>query len=453
MNMYFETALLISLIVAYYVAHGRKFLSLERVAEPSFIVNVLYLLNFPVRALVRMFLGDALESAPALVWDVDTANAALLYSAACMLVFNFSYEYFRRRGSLLVAPATPSLQPLQRISGQMMSYFGLLSLIVIYFTLTSKTNTTFVSDTEGSDIPQVINAIQFAFDAVIIGSLIMYLRTRKFIYLMAFALFFGVVLYQAFLLTAKYAVFGYLIVFLLIMRRFGFTIKLRHLLLIGLVVVPYTIYSYTLRTFDLLAISSDSTLASRWALIENLLSHSNLWDTFVELFLFKITDRFVYLETFMLYLHEINHGIALDLYDMLGSLPTYKIAIPSIFGVDKSAIENIHVWYANKYWYGTPPDTWGVVIPFGRVVESFMIFGWLGSLFFVFYGWLFDILYRKLFCSTNPLLVIYYGFLFYNYIMVDDVLLFHLSAILYGTIFLFGSIWAFNRLSPRRVAM
>lgn len=451
--MYSETVLLISLIVAYYVAHGRKFLSLERVAEPSFIVNVLYLLNFPVRALVRMLLGDALDSAPALVWDVDTANAALLYSAACMLVFNFSYEYFRRRGSLLVAPAVRSLQPLQRIPRQMMSYFVLLGLIVVYFTLTSKTNTTFVSDIEGSDIPQVIYAIQIAFDAAILGSLVMYLHTRRFVYLAAFALFFGIVIYEAFLLTAKYAVFGYLIVSLLVMKRFGLAIRFRHLVLFGLIVVPFTITSYTVRGFDLMAISSDATLASRLELLGSLLPKSNLWDSFVDLFLLKMTDRFVYLESFMLYQHEINHGIALDLYDMLGSLPTYKIAIPSIFGVDKSTVQNIHVWYANKYWYGTPPDTWSVVIPFGRMVESFMIFGWLGSLFFVFYGWLFALLYSKLFCSTNPLLVIYYCFLFYNYIMVDDVLLFNVSAILYGTIFLFGSIWVFKRLRLRRVAM
>lgn len=451
--MYFETILLIFLIVTYYVAHGKKLLSLDRFAEPSFIFNITYLLNFPLRALARLFFGDVLESAPALEWNFDEENAALIYSAACMLVFNFSYEYFRCRGSKYVTATSLSLQPLQRISGQMMHFFILLGFIVIYFTLASKTNTSFSSDVEGSDIPQAIISLQFAFDAAMIGSLIMYVQSRRFVYLVAFAVFFGVVLYEAFLMTSKYAVFGYLVVFLLIVKRFGFTIRFRHLVLFGLVVVPFTISSYTVRGFDLSAISSDSTLVSRLALLGDLFQQSNFLDSFVDLFLLKMTDRFVYLETFMLYLHEINHGVVLDLYDKFGSLPTYKVAIPSIFGVDKSAIENIHVWFANKYWYGTPPDAWNVVIPFGRIDESFMIFGWLGSLFFVFYAWLFAILYRKLFCSTNPLLVIYYCFLFYNYIMVDDVLLFNLSTILYGTIILFGSMWMFNRLSFRRVAI
>jgi hypothetical protein len=444
--------LLILLVAAYYVAHGRKFLSLDRVAEPSFIFNATYLLNFPMRALVWMFIGDEMEAAPAMVWDIDRCNAALLYSTACMLVFNFSYEYFRHRDPLRAASTATSLQPLQPISGLMMSYFALLGLIVLYFRLTSKTNIDWSGDIV-SDIPLAIGTIQFALDASIIGSLILFLRTRRLEYLVAFAFFFGGTMYEAFLLTAKYAVFAYLVIILLIMKRLEFMIRFRHLVLIGLVVIPFTISSYLIRDYELLEISPESTLVSRVMLLENLLAPLDLWGTFVDQFVLTMTNRFVYLDTFMLYLHAINDGIALDLYDRLGSLPTYKTAIPSIFGVDKSTVENIHVWYANKYWYGTPPDTWGVVIPFGRIVESFMVFRWGGSLSFVFYGWLFAMLYTKLFCSTNPLLVIYCCFLFYNSVLVDDVLLFHFRAILDGTILLFGSMWAFKQLRLRPAAI
>ena len=272
-------------------------------------------------------------------------------------------------------------------------------------------------------------------------------------YLVAFAFVFGGFIYEAFLLTAKYAVFAYLIIFLLVMKRLGFMIRFRHLVLIGLMVIPFTISSYLIRGYDILEVSSESTLVGRVTLLGNLLATVDLWDTFVDQFVLTIGNRLVYLDTFMLYLHAINDGIALDLYDRLGSLPIYKLAIPSIFDVDKSTVENIHVWFANKYWYGTPPDTWGVIIPFGRIVESFMVFRWGGSLFFVFYGWLFALLYRKLFCSTNPLLVIYYCFLFYNSVMVDDVLLFHFPAILRGTIFLFCSMWAFKQLRLRLAAI
>jgi len=376
----FETVLLISLVVGYYAAHGRKFLSLDRVAEPSFIFNAAYLINFPVRALAWMFFGDVMESAPALVWDDDRCNAALLYSTACMLVFNFSYEYFVRRAPLGAASTATSLQPLQPISGLMMSYFALLGSIVVYFGLTSKTNITWGGDIEGSDIPMVIGAIQFALDASIIGSLILFLRTRRVGYLVALACFFGWSMYEAFLMTAKYPVFAYLIIFLFIMKRLGFMIRFRHLVLIGLVVIPFTISSYLMRDYyDTLEISSESTLVPRVMALGNLVASLELWDTFVDQFVLTIGNRLVYLDTFMLYLHAINDGIALDLYDRLGSLPTYKTAIPSIFGVDKSAVENIHVWYANKYWYGTPPDTWGVIIPFGRIVESFMVFRWGGG--------------------------------------------------------------------------
>lgn len=450
--MYFETTLLISLIVTYYVAHGRKFLSLDRIAEPLFIVNVLYLLNFPVRAAARMFLGAALESAPALIWNIDECNVALLYSTACMLVFNFSYEYFSRRGAPRVTPTATELKPMSLISVPMMRYLALLGMVVIYFRLTSETNIGFIQNVAESDIPQVVNAIQFAIDASVIGSLIMFLHTRRLVYLVVFVLFYGAVMYIAFMQTAKYAFIAYFVIFLLIAKRFGFKIQFRYLVLFGLMVVPYTISSYLIRDFDLAMVSSDVTLVERLTLLRDLVLPLTLWDTFVDMFLLKMTDRFVYLETFMLYLHAINHDIALDLYDMLGSLPTYTIAIPSIFGVDKSTVENIHVWYANKYWYGSLSGSYGVVIPFGRIVESFMIFRWLGCLFFIFYGWLFSMLYRKLYCSTNPLLVIYYCFLFYDYVLADDVLLFHLSAIIYGTIFLFGSIWAFKMLRLRQIA-
>lgn len=449
----FETDLLIFLVVAYYFAHGHKFLSLDRIAEPSFIFNVTYLINFPTRALVWMAFGDVMEPPPSLIWDDDRCNAALLYSMACMLVFNFSYEYFRRRDPLRAASTAISLQPLQPISGLMKSYFALLGLIVLYFRLTSKTNIDFIGDTGGSDIPLVIGAIQFAIDASIMGSLILFLRTRRVEYLVTFAFFFGGFGYESFLLTAKYAIFAYLVIFLIIMTRLGLKIQFRHLVLIGMVVIPLTIASYLIRDYDLLEISPESTLVSRMMLLEKLLSPVDLWDAFVDQFLLTMGNRFVYLDAFMLYLHAIRDGIALDLYDMLGSLPTYKTAIPSVFGVDKSTVENIHVWYANKYWYGTPPDTWSVIVPFGRIVETFMVFRWAGSLFFVFYGWLFAMLYGKLFCSTNPLLVIYYCFLFYNSVMVDDVLLFQFPAILQGTVFLFGSMWAFKQLRPRLAAI
>ncbi len=57
--MYFETQLLVFLIGAYHVLGGRRFLSLERIAEPVFAVNLCYLLNFAVRTLVVLLFENA----------------------------------------------------------------------------------------------------------------------------------------------------------------------------------------------------------------------------------------------------------------------------------------------------------------------------------------------------------------------------------------------------------
>jgi hypothetical protein len=448
--MYFVTILIIFLIIAYYVKHGRKFLSLDRIAEPVFVVNVLYLINFPVRVILRMFFGDALESAPTLVWDIDTCNQVLTYASVCMLVFNFSYEYFGRGRGVGATPVTSTLPTLQRIPAPAWAYFALLGAVVVYFTLTSRTNINFLYDLGINDIPQIVYAIQFAHDASITGSLIMFLLTRRPIYLLAFVFFFGSLLYYSFMLTAKYAIIAYLIIILLIWRRFGFAIRLRHLGGTLLVVALIFISSYTVRQYDLGAISPDKTLAKRIMLIQSQMKQSSLNEALNNLFLLKMTDRFVYLETFMVYLQALSQNVTLDLYDKLGSLPTYKMAIPSIFGVDKSGIQNIHVWFGNKYWYGLSYDYWGVIIPFGRITESFMILGWTGFLLFIFYGWLFAWLYRRFFCTPDPLLVIYYCLVFYYYILVDDCLLFNFSAIVYGTVFFFGSVLILRKFERER---
>lgn len=450
LNTYSVTILLIGLIGAYYVLQGRKFLSLQRIAEPVFAVNVCYLVNFPVRALLLLSFGDELESAPALEWDFGTCNAVLLYATACVLVFNFTYHYCYAGTVLSAGPAVPELPPLQPMPVAVLGYFALCASVVVYFMLTSRTSINFIYDLGESDIPQIVHASWFALDVAICGSLMMLLITRQPVYLGAFALFLGAFLYYSFLLTAKYALLGYLAIFLLILNRAGIAIRPWHLLTGLLVSAPYVIASYLVRDFDLGAIFPEETLAGRTSLILSLLDGSSLEDTLTNLFLIKITDRFVYLEAFMVYLQALDQNVVLDLYDKLGSLPTYKLAIPSIFGVDKSDVQNIHVWFANKYWYGLPVDDYGVIVPFGRITESFMIFGWAGFVFFAFYAWIFAWLYRRFYCSPDPLMVIYYLLIFYYYILVDDNLLFNVATLVYGSIFFFGSILAF-RFFPRRI--
>lgn len=441
--MYFDTALLISLIVVYYAVHGRRFLSLDRIAEPAFVVNATYLLNFPVRALVLLLVDDVTPAAPTLEWDIDTCNLVLVYASACLLVFNFSYEYFTRGRLLGPFPSAPALPPLRPIPVQVLAYFALLAAVVVYFVLTSRTNINFIYDLGESDIPQIVHVIWFALDAAICGSLMMYLITRRPIYLAAFAFFLGSFLYYSFLLTAKYAILGYVAIVLLILCRCGHAVRPWHLLAALAVVVPYVISSYSVREFDLGEIGPENTLAARASLILSLLEGSSLREVLTDLFLIKMTDRYVYLETFMVYLQALDQGVALDLYDKYGSLATYKLAIPTALGVDKGAIQNIHYWFANKYWYGLPfDDYYSVIIPFGRVTESFMIFGWAGFMFFAAYAWLFSWLYKRFYCSPDPLMVIYYFIIFYYYILVDDNLLFNLSGILWGSVFFLGSVFA-----------
>lgn len=447
--MYFETVLMLAVIGAYYVAEGRRFVSLDRIAEPIFAVNVLYLLNFPVRALVVLFFGDAMESAPALVWDWGTCNVVLLYATGCVLVFNFSYQYFSGARVFPAAPAAPALPPVQQIPLPTLVYFALWAAAVLYFVLTSRTAVNFVNKVGESDIPQMIYVAWFALDAAICGSLLMLLLTRRPVYLAAFALFFGAFLYYSFLLTAKYALVGYLAVILLIMRRQGLAIRPWHLLAGVLVAAPYVIASYGVRDFDLNVISPEDRLATRVSLVLSLLQESSIGAIFTDQFLAKITDRLVYLDVFMAYLQALDQNVVLDLYDKFGSLPTYKLAIPSMFGVDKGAIENIHVWFANKYWYGQPFGGYSVIIPFGRVTESFMILGWAGFLLFALYGWVFAWLYRRFYGSPDPARVIYYLLIFYYYILVDDNLLFNISGIVWGSVFFWASVWALRTFLER----
>ncbi len=445
------TFLLFCLIAVYYVKHGRKFLSLARVSEPPFVVNVLYLINFPLRAIARIFLGDLLESSPILLWNFNTCNLVLTYSTTCVLVFNFSYEYFSRRHALDRTESISLLPPLQQIPAHTFICFALLASVVVFFTVTSKNYVNFLYDLGESDIPRIVYGIQFALDASINGSLIMYLLTRRRIYLVVFAFFFGSILYTSFMLTAKYPVIAYLVIGLLILRRSGIAIRLRHFgiafLLAGLIFIS----SYSVRQYDLRAISPDETLATRTMLIRDELRQSTLKNSLSNLFLLKVTDRFVYLEAFMVYLQALDENVGLELYDRLGSLPTYKMAIPSIFGVDKSDVQNIHVWFGNKYWFGLPFDYYRIVIPFGRITESYMILGWAGFLLFIFYGWLFAWLYKKFFCSRDSLMVIYYFLIFYYYILVDDCLLYNFSAIVYGTIFFFGSLFILRKFESRQM--
>jgi hypothetical protein len=437
-----ETVLLTFLIGAYYAVEGRRFLSLERIAEPVFALNLCYLLNFPARAVVILVFGDAIEIAPALEWDFDTCNAVLVYATACMLVFNYAYQYFSGRRVFRAVRPVAALPPLQAMPIPVSAYFGILAAVVIYLMLNSRTSVNFFHDLGENDVPQIVNAIWFALDASICASLMMWLITRRSVYLAAFAIFLASFLYHSFLLTAKYALLGYLAIVLLILKRAGFAIRSWHLAVGLLVVVPYVIGSNSVRDVALDSIAPEATLAGQTSLILNSVEESSLAEVVNDLFLSKMTDRFVYLEAFMVYLQAIEQDMALDLYDKFGSLPTYKLAIPSIFGVDKSSIQNIHLWFANKYWYGLPFDGYGVVVPFGRVTESFMIFGWAGFLFFAFYAWLFAWLYKRFYCSPDPLMVIYYLIIFYYYILVDDNLLFNVSMIVYGSVFFFGSMLA-----------
>ncbi len=448
----FEMLLLVFLIGAYYALDGRRFLALERIAEPVFAVNLLYLLNFPVRALVLLIFEGTIETAPALVWDFATGNAVLLYATACVLVFNFSYQHFTGGRLFPALPAIHELPPLQPIPIPVWGYFALVATVVVYFLLTSRTSINWIHDLGPSDIPTAVHASWFALDAAISGSLIMALITRRPLYMAAFLFFLGALLYHSFLLTAKYALFGYLAVVLLTLKRAGAAIRPWHIVVALLVAVPYIISSYAVRELDPAAISPEETLVARVSLIATLLERSTVGDVLKDLFLLKISGRFAYQETFMVYLQGLDQGVLPDLYDQFGSLPTYKRAIPSIFGVDKSTVENIHVWFANKYWYGAPPDTWAVVVPFGRVTESFMIFGWAGFLFFACYAWLFAWVYRRFYCSPDPLMVTYYLIIFYYYVLVDDNLLSNFSGIVWGSVFFFGSLWAVRLVVKRRGA-
>lgn len=425
----FEPIAILTVIGGYYVCN-RRILSLENLPQPIFIVNVLYLLNFPLRAIVLLLVPDWLESAPSFVLDFATLSTSLLYSFACVLVFNISYRYFTRNVQPTPAADQTSLPACDPVPPVVFWLYLLLASLYLYYALPSVTNKMFPRIPIESDIPTVVRALDFTLHVAILSSFLMALLMRRKRYVVVFLLLTASLLYNSLYLTAKYPVFAYVLLLGIVLIRAGHTVNARYVVPCLTIFVCYVVYSYLARSV-LAFITPEMGLAARLSLVGGALFEFGPFKLLLDLFLLKITDRFVYLETLMVYMQSLSANVSLDLYDRFGSLPLLPNILGHMLRLDVEVLENLHVWFGNKYWYGLSWPGWDVVIPFGRITESFMILSWLGFILFVGYAFLFSLLYRVFYLSRNPLSVIYYLLVYYYYVLVDDYLFYNLSTILY----------------------
>ena len=444
-----ELGLLLAAILIYYLLHGYKFISLRRLPEPIFIVNIGFLLNFPARAVALLCFQESLESAPTFSFDLDTLNPALLYSFLCITIFNESYEYFLNRWQLNDGFSITDKEAMSPVPTLLYCFYLALGSIYMYYVPLSSSGKTWGSGVE--DVSRYITALQFAFDFIILSSVLMFLRTRRAVYLAVGVMFLGVLAYHSFFITAKYPLIAYSLMLAILTGRAGYRIPRKYILAVAVIATLNIMVSYSTRYYGLELISPDVPLSARFTALSEVFDEFSPSEILQKFFLFKITDRYVYLETLTVYMQYADLGETEDLYDRVGSLPTAVLAVPTavgnLFGVDKSSLEHMHVWFGSKYWYGEAWPSMSVVIPIGRINESYMMGRWLGCLLFVGYAYLFARVYGACYQSNDPLLVIYYLLIYYYYILVDDFMFYQFGTIVYASAMYFSFMFIYKSMN------
>lgn len=447
-----ELGLLAICFLTYYLSYGYKFISLQRLPEPIFIVNIGFLLSFPIRAVAILCCAESLEMAPTFVLDLDTLTDALFYSFVCVIVFNGSYEYFLKKASRSGGAVSTDKKAISPVPNIIFFFYLLLGLVSLFFMMRSNTYTSWTMRVDTDDIPRSIHEIEFSLHVVILSSFLMLMLTKRVAYLTMFTIFFGAVMYMAFMLTARHQLIGYVLLLAIMARRCGYQIRPQYWLVAAIIAIPYIIFGYLTRYYGFDLISPDVSVLRRAEIVSDIFHEYSVGEVFTQYFALKVTNRIAQLETLMIYMQYAALGATGDLYDRLGSLPTALLAVPSafgsVFGIDKGAIENMHVWFGSKYWYGEAWPSMSVAIPIGRITETYMVGRWLGVLLFMGYGYLFSLLYRVCYRSSDPMLIIYYMLIYYYYIWVDDLMFFSFSFLVRLSVIYFSILFVYRRTRP-----
>lgn len=439
-----EVVLILGLISLYYAALGYRYMALQRLSEPIFIVNVLYLANFPLRTICLLLIPDLLESAPALEVDLDILGSALLYGFACVVTFNATYQYFMRNTQTIRQAPGIDGPPLTPLSPIIFYTYLLLGVIYLYYSLTATGNKTLIVLEDASGVPRGVRVLNFTMDFITISSFLMYLAIKRRTYFGIFAIFFTSIAYNAFSSTAKYPMVVYTVVLLIALQKVGYRVKLWHVctVLCGFV-IPYVLYSGVIRTEGALLLP-DVPFSERLSWVASHVEQLSVYELFQKYFLLRVTDRQVYLETLMLYMQRFPASMSVDAFDRWGGLATGLDVMKAVLHIGNQSGENIHVWFGNKYWYGLEWPAYEVVIPFGRITDSFIMLSYLGCLLFVVYGYVFAWLYRAFYLSNTVLAVTLYLLIYYYYIFVDDHIFFNMHTIAYLSIFVCLTQWLYS---------
>jgi hypothetical protein len=237
-----------------------------------------------------------------------------------------------------------------------------------------------------------------------------------------------IILFEAIASTAKGPLLYLLILYLFMKSVFNEKINYYLAVLSIAAVIVLAISSYYIRYYGVVRGEfTINTLVDNVKLISNISENNDSIKFGIE----SISNRLNYLDALAITMNKRN-SIDTDIY-WFGSLSELLNIFPRAIWENRPLL-NFNIFTTRNIWgYSDLVSE----TPIGRIGESYLVLGFLGLIYAVFYGYLFAFIETKLISGLGAIRIPYYLFILYFYIIPDSHIVFYWKTILFISLTLY----------------
>jgi len=410
---------------------GHRRLFLQALTVPF----VFYIVNYPVRASI-------LQSG---IWggeftfDAYRTVIALEYSFVFFLILYATYSQnsiFREKSAVSDITRTEADEFLCNIT------FVISLIVFLYKIYNGKLFELYTEESElystfGNNLIMMLGPLKWF--AIALSLLLWKCTANKLRLLQAFVLF-SIILTESLVSSAKGPLFSLLILYLFIMSAYGKRLNYYLVTISAVLIVVLSVFSYYIRFFGQVTgeFSADTLIKNYQVATEISQSEYDL-----KTGLGHIAKRLNYLDALALTM-EKRDTVATGYYTA-GSVSELLTILPR-FVWEGRPLLNFNIFATREIWGYTDMNS---ETPIGRIGESFLVLGFFGVIYAVFYGYLFALI-EKLVLGMRTVHLAFYFFLLNYYVIPDSHIVFYWKTILFESLVLYLMILLYRQKNALR---
>jgi len=394
-----------------------------------------YIVNYPVRALILqsgIWIGE-------FTFDAYSTVIALEYSFVFFLILYVTYRQnckFREKCTVTEVTRSEADEFLCNIT------FVISLIVFLYKVYNGKLFELYTEESElystfGNNLIMMFGPLKWF--AISLSLLLWKCTANKFRLLQAFVIF-SIILTESLVSSAKGPLFSLLILYLFIMSAYGKRLNYYLVSISAVLIIVLSVFSYYIRYFGQVTgeFSTDTLIKNYQVASEISQSEYDL-----KTGLGHIANRLNYLDALALTI-EKKDSIATGYYPA-GSVSELLTILPR-FVWEGRPLLNFNIFATREIWGYTDLIS---ETPIGRIGESFLVFGFFGVIYAVFYGYVFALI-EKLVLGMRTVHLAFYFFLLNYYVIPDSHIVFYWKTILFESLVLYFAILLYRQKNALR---